>query len=130
AIDQFLQLERNATSNSTGGKFMLFLASGDRISGEPVVVKDEQLQWKSESIGALTIPMRQIAAFAKSAQVLPNLDEARLEDSVRLANGDAAKGIVTAMDGSSVKVQVGPDESAVPMETVTAIYFASAGKAK
>jgi hypothetical protein len=128
-LEDFLQLERTAGAHDVPGKFTLYLASGDRISGEPVGVKDEQLQWKSAGVGELTIPIRQIAAFAKAAgQTLANLDETRLEDTVRLANGDTVKGIVTGMDASSVSVQVGGDESKVPMETVTSIYFASSGK--
>ncbi len=127
-VDHFLQLERSESSSERGGKFILALAGGDQIVGQPASVTGDQLHWNSTAVGDLTVPIRQIESMQKIGTSAPSADDRPLEDIVRLANGDVIKGIVTAMDGKQVSVQVGNDVTPAPLDTINSIRFASASK--
>jgi len=125
-LDNFLEVRRINIGQTTPGKFVLYLNGGDRLAGEPAGTSGEQLKWSSPAVGELALPMNQIRALVKAGQKATAIDETRQEDTVKLANGDAVKGILTDLSAKEAAVQVGNDVSKVPLDAVTAIYFASA----
>ena len=131
-MEEFLQLERPAAVNASSpppaaqqGKFVLHLVGGDRLAGEPVAVRGEQLAWASAAAGEVLVPMSRVAAMTRPGQQPP--DQRQAEDVVTLANGDAVRGIIAGIEGGKVSVQR-PDADeplAVPVDSVTRIQFAA-----
>jgi hypothetical protein len=130
-VDQFLQLARAGAPQPVKSKFVLSLTTGDTVAGDPVGVKDEVLTWNAAALGELKVPLRQVVAVRRPGVPVPAAaaQEVPTEDTVRLANGDAVKGIVVGMEPGTVSVQVGTDVTPVPSDAVVAITFASTGGA-
>ena len=134
-MDQFLQLERPlAATQPTAGqpansKFILHLAGGDQLAGEPVALAGEDLVWNNAAAGEVRVPMAGVGAMTRPGQQPP--DRRTTEDVVTLANGDAVRGIIAGLEGGKVSVQA-PDAAepvAVPVDSVARIQFASTGAA-
>jgi hypothetical protein len=128
-LDRFLQLDRgSAAVAQVRGNWALYLASGDRLGGDPVAVANDALTWKSPAAGDLTLPLTQLRAIVKGSDPPPTLDAAnRTEDIVNLSNGDTLKGIVTALDAAKISVkQSGGDVLPVDLTAVKSIFFAAA----
>lgn len=129
-FESFLQLDRAAGVARRGqGKFTLLLAGGDRMVGEPVGLKDEQLVWRSPSLGEVKVGLKSVRALLRAGQVLENPDDAVEEDTVLLANGDSAKGIVTDITDGKLMIQAG-NPLEIPLESIRHIHFAMAGMPK
>src|SRR5258705_2932331 len=65
-LDRFLQLDRGAAAVAqVRGNWALYLASGDRVGGDPVSVANDALTWKSPAAGDLTIPLTHLRAIVK-----------------------------------------------------------------
>jgi hypothetical protein len=122
----FLQLDRSLPPVERAAKFMLHLAGGDRVGGEPLKVEHDQLTWNNAAVGELVVPLTQLAAITKAGQS-PDPGK-RTEDVVALANGDSVRGIVTSLAGGQVQVKPGggADPVAVPLDAVVSIHFATA----
>jgi hypothetical protein len=135
APEAFLQVDRAfaaapaAAVSGPAAKFMLHLVGGDRVGGEPVKVESDKLAWKNAAVGELLIPLSRVGAMTKSGQSAPDLSGTRAEDVVTLSNGDAVRGIVTALAGDRVQVKTGgADEPvAVPLDSVVSVRFATTG---
>jgi hypothetical protein len=127
----FVQVDRNLAAPEQGAasSFMLHLATGDRVGGEPVKVENDQLTWNSTAVGELVVPLTQLTAITKPGQA-PDAGR-RTEDVVVLANGDTVRGIVTSMAGGQVRVKSGGDAEplSVGMDSVVAVHFATAAAA-
>lgn len=127
--EQFLQLDRSLPPVERPAKFMLHMAGGDRVGGEPVNVENDRLTWRTASVGELTIPLRQVVALVKSGQGADVHGPGGAEDVVLLANGDTVRGIVSALSGADVSVKTadGGDVVKVTLDSIAAVYFATAG---
>ena len=124
-MDEFLQLERPLPASTQQGKFVLHLAGGDQLAGEPVSIAGEQLVWNNAAAGELRVPMNRVAAMTRPGQQPP--DRRTNEDIVTLSNGDAVRGIIAGIEGGKVSVQR-PDAAeptAVPVDSVQRIQFAA-----
>ena len=123
-MDDFLDLARTAPTLQSSGRFVLHLAGGDQLGGEPVALKGDSLVWHSADVGEITIPGSRIVAVTGPGKPAPA--ERQHEDVVRLSNGDTVRGIIAAMSGDKVTVQAsGGGNSDVPMSAVDMISFAA-----
>lgn len=121
-MDQFVELAR-PTAAAPGGKFTLYLTSGDHVAGEPDGVKGESLVWKNAIAGEIRIPLRQIKAMAKP-DVKP-LDERRKEDVVTLSNKDTARGTIADLTPEKVTLQTDAGPTDLPLSSIESISFAA-----
>jgi hypothetical protein len=124
-MDEFLQVERPLPASAQQGKFVLHLAGGDQLAGEPVSIAGEQLVWTNAAAGELRVPMSRVAAMTRPGQQPP--DRRSNEDVVTLNNGDAVRGIIAGIDAGKVNVQR-PDSAEplpVPVDSIARIQFAS-----
>jgi len=128
--DEFLQLERATHSRVGTGRFILHLAGGTRILGEPTGYQDEQVIWNSPAVGVLKVPLKQARALVRSGKSPENIDQERTDDLVQMSNGDTAKGIVTDITGTNVKINANGSDLELAMDNIDWIYFAAAGKPK
>jgi hypothetical protein len=124
-MDEFLQLERTLPASAQQGKFVLHLAGGDQLAGEPVSISGEQLVWTNAAAGELRVPMSRVAAMTRPGQQPP--DRRTNEDVVTLNNGDAVRGIIAGIEGGKVSVQRpdATDPTPVPVDSIAKIQFAS-----
>jgi hypothetical protein len=129
-FEDFLQLDRSSRGRQISGKFIFHLGGGAQIMGEPVGYQDEQVIWNSQAVGELKIPLKEARALVRNGKVAERIDEVRTEDVVQMSNGDTAKGIVTDISGSKVKINSGGADLELDMDNVDWIYFAMAGKPK
>jgi len=131
-MDEFLQLERPMPASVAAaqqGKFVLHLAGGDEVAGEPASVRGEQLVWNNAAAGEVRVPMSRAVAITRPGQSAP--DRRPAEDVVTLANGDAVRGIIAGIEGGKISVQRtdSPDPLAVPVDSVASVQFAATGGA-
>jgi hypothetical protein len=127
--DDLLLLDREASAKDQGGgKFTLYLASGDQLRGEPTTLQSETLKWNSPALGAMDIPLKQVASLARTGRA-PAGDEKRSEDVITLANGDVVRGILSGLADGAIKIQSQGNEVAVPLDTVASVALASSGSA-
>jgi len=128
--DEFLQLERASHSRVGTGRFTLHLAGGTRILGEPTGYQDEQVIWSSPAVGELKVPLKEARALVRSGKSADNIDQERTEDLVQMSNGDTAKGIISDISGTNVKINANGSDLELAMDNIDWIYFAAAGKPK
>jgi hypothetical protein len=138
-LDRFVSIQRQlaAAENPDAGhattqpaeatRFILYLTTGDRIAGTPGGIENEQLTWTNPAVGALKIPLRQLAAMLKPTLAPADLHQPRTADIAHLANGDAVSGIVTNLAADQIALSVSGQETPIPASALTALYFASAG---
>jgi hypothetical protein len=122
SMDDFLDLSRTLPLAQGGSRFVLHLAGGDQLSGEPVGLKGDSLLWKNADLGEISIPGGKLIAITPPAQPAPS--ERQHEDVVRLANGDTVHGIIAAVGADAIAVQTSNGNSEVPMGSVASINFA------
>ena len=132
-MDDFLQLERPLpapVAAAQQGRFLLHLVGGDRLAGEPGAIQGEQLVWKNAAAGEVRVSMSRAIAITKAGQHPP--ERRPPEDVVTLANGDAVRGIITAVQGGKISVQRAnsPDLLAIPVDSVASVQFAATGGGK
>jgi len=128
--DQFLQLERATHSRVGTGRFVLHLAGGTRILGEPTGYQDEQVIWNSPAVGELKVGLKEAKALVRSGKSPENIEQERTEDVVQMSNGDTAKGIISDISGTKVKINSNGSDLELAMDNIDWIYFAAAGKPK
>ena len=125
-MDDFLQLERPAqASGAPPGRFVLHLAGGDQVGGEPVAIAGEQLVWNSAAAGEVRVPMSRAVGITKPGQQPP--DRRPAEDVVTLSNGDAVRGIIAGIEGGKISVQRADsaEPTPVPVDSVASVQFAA-----
>jgi hypothetical protein len=131
-MDDFLQIERPVPASVAAaqqGKFVLHLAGGDQVAGEPSSVRGEQLVWNNGAAGELSVPMSRAVAITRAGQNAP--ERRPTEDVVTLANGDAVRGIIAGIEAGKISVQRAdsPEPLAVPVDSVASVQFAATGGA-
>src|SRR5436853_4540737 len=89
--DDFVQLDRATKSRVGTGRFVLHLAGGTRILGDPTGYQDEQVIWNSPAVGELKVPLKEARALVRNGKSPDAIDAERTEDLVQMANGDTAK---------------------------------------
>lgn len=124
-LDEFLQVERPLPGSAQQGKFVLHLAGGDRLAGEPLALEGEQLVWRNGAAGELRVPMNRLLAMTRPAQSPP--ERRPSDDVITLANGDAVRGIIAAVGGGKVSVQRtdAAEPLPVPIDSIVSIQFAA-----
>ena len=125
-IDQFLELTRQSLPLPPIGKYTLHMLGGDQLGGEPIAIKGNNLLWRSPVLGEISLPMKRLLAVTQPGK---RPQEARqTTDVVMLSNGDALKGIITAIGDSKITVQTeGNTNSQIPLASVVAVQFATTG---
>jgi hypothetical protein len=131
--NEFVQVDRSVTAVERTPKFMLTLAGGDHVGGEPVKIEDDRLTWRNASVGEIVIPLSQVAAIAKPNQVI-DTSAKRTDDAVLLANGDRVTGVLTGISTDRVQIKsasAGADDppTSVPLDSVLSVQLASTAPA-
>jgi hypothetical protein len=99
------------------------------MPGEPAALKDEQLHWTSASLGDVLLSLSDLRAIVRGDRLDDKVDAVRREDSVMMANGDTARGIVTVLADGKVTIKSAQGAvSDIPLANVAGIYFASASQ--
>jgi len=127
---QVLQLERANAARAEGAKFTLHLAGGDRVAGEAAELKGETLAWSSPSAGSVAVKLKEVLAITKAGEQPPRRDvngqSPRTEDVVSLTNGDAARGLLSAIDKNGITVTgEGNQPIVVPWDSVRTVTLAT-----
>jgi len=124
----FLQIDRASAARQSSARFVLILASGDRLCGDPLFVKDEQLTVANATIGEFAVALKETRALIKAGKSADNIDQPRVEDFVQLANGDSAKGVVTDITDSKLKINSGGADLELGLESIDYVLFATPAK--
>jgi hypothetical protein len=103
----------------------LELANGDRLIGQPNGITGENLKWNTPSLGALTIPLRQIVSLTSDAAPAPQSTPAPAEDQAQLINGDTVKGIVTDITPQTLTMQVNAQPATIPIASLHRLQLAA-----
>ncbi len=122
-LGQFVELSRSLPLVPLSGRFALQLAGGDRIGGEPVGVRGEQLIWKSPVVGDTEVSMRLLTGLTRPDGAIR--DERRKDDVVTLSNGDTVHGTVADFSPTKITLQTDSGPSDVPLDSLVSIAFAS-----
>lgn len=120
--DRFLELTRAASASQPAGKLTLHMLGGDRLGGEPVGIKGNNLIWNSPAIGEISLPMKRLVAITQPGKPAP---DRRKEDVVTLANGDTLKGIIASIGGGKISVQAEGGPADAPLASVATVSFAA-----
>ena len=128
--DDFVQLDRATRSRVGTGRFVLHLAGGTRILGDPTGYQDEQVIWNSPAVGEMKVSLKEARALVRNGKSPDSIDAERTEDLVQMSNGDTAKGIVTDISASKLKISSNGTDLELAMDNIDWIYFAAAGKPK
>ncbi len=124
-LDQFVSAQLAAPAPIAPPKFTLLLAGGDRLVGEPVRIENEQLRWKSGSLGEVAISLRLLLAMGRGDNAaIP--EETPKQDVVTLSNGDSVSGVVTDCSAAKITVQTDAGASEAPIASVVRVSFAAA----
>ncbi|CAN5679761.1 hypothetical protein BH09PLA1_BH09PLA1_35770 [soil metagenome] len=133
AREQFLELQRGiSVAPTNSGRFIAHLVDGDRFSGDPVGSSGEIVNWNSRALGEIKLSMRNLRAIARTdATVDLAAHEPRGEDVIVLSNGDSVRGVIASISASAASIQpsTGGEATNVPLESIAAMLFASAGTA-
>jgi hypothetical protein len=120
---QFLDVRRTLPPGQTAGKFTLHMVGGDRIGGEPVGLKGNNLVWNNPTVGEISLPMKQLVGITGAKGKLG--DARRREDVVTLSNGDTVRGIINDIADGKVSVKTDAGDSDVPLASVDNVGFAA-----
>ena len=72
ALDHFLELTRQGVPEAITGKFVLHMAGGDRLGGQPVGMKGNDLVWESPVLGQLRLPMKRLIGITQPGKTPPD----------------------------------------------------------
>jgi hypothetical protein len=123
-LESLLRAERAVRPTTTTPRFTLFLQNGDRLTGEPVALKDDVLTWSTPTVGSLQFPVQKLRAFTRLAG-LTGIDDDRKEDQVALSNHDIVRGAVIGIEDAKILIQTGGDTVPLPLASADSILFAS-----
>jgi hypothetical protein len=110
--------------------FVVITRDGQRIVGVPVRFADDKLNWRSQMLGVLDLPIEDVAGVTQlAAEALP--EKAGQEDLVVLVNGDQLRGIIEPdpEGGISVQQQGAATPTRVQWDNVKAVVLAQVGNA-
>ena len=100
-------LEISQTVNppaAVSGRLSLIFRGGDKLNGAPISFNGDTLQWNSERLGQIGFPVDSLVGILQNGYAGPDLDQARTDDVVRLANGDTMHGIINAIAPAGVTI--------------------------
>jgi hypothetical protein len=124
--DNVVELSQNPTASSVSpGRFTLILQGGDNLTGEPVAMKGDTLDWRSIRLSEINFPIGSAVAIVRTGSAVSDLDQTRTDDVVRLANGDVAHGVVTQVAPEGVTIQTADATPTLPWDSVTAVLFST-----
>jgi hypothetical protein len=113
-------------AGEAGGRFSLLFHSGDVISGEPVSFNGDTLEWQSSRLGDMKFSIDSLAGIVQAGSNVADIDQARTDDVVRLANGDVTHGIITRIGADGVTIQTGDATPTLAWNSVNAVLFSTA----
>jgi hypothetical protein len=125
AWDDVLDLSRPSPAGGSVDRYDAYLASGDRIGGEPIGLTDEKLRWESPILGEMELPLDHLAAIARAAALPQGLADARSDDVVRLSNGDVTHGIISQITAAGVTLQTADATPTLPWDAIGAVLFST-----
>jgi hypothetical protein len=122
-----LELSQSANPASpAAGRMRLCFASGDVLSGEPMGLNNDTLQWNSARMSEIDVPLDQLLGIVVAGASPSDLDQTRADDVIRLANGDTTHGIVTQIAPAGVTIQSGDTTPTLSWDSIAAVLFSSA----
>jgi hypothetical protein len=128
SFDKLLVLERANPSSLPPAKWRVFLTGDEQVTGDIIEMKGEDLRFRSAALGEIVLPLKRVAALAKSGVELGEIPQNRTEDQITLANGDVVRGIIADFSPATLSVQRSDGQStAVPVETISRIDLANTG---
>lgn len=123
-----LELSQSANPNPPpAGRLRLCFASGDVLSGEPIGLANDTVQWRSARMDEIDVPLDRLLGIVGAEASTDDLDQSRPDDVIRLANGDATHGIVTQISPAGVTIQSGDATPTLPWDSIGAVLFSTAG---
>ena len=124
-LAQFVQATRSVKIEPAKG-LVLCVAGGDRLIGQPLRIDGANLVWFAAGIGEVAVPLEKALGVLRDQTAQSDLLDARGEDEIHLLNGDAVKGIVTAVAEKSVTITpAGAAAIEVPVDNIRDILFAA-----
>lgn len=129
--DRLLELDRGGGASSSGraagsaSGLTLVRVNGDRITGVPVALVDESLEWET-AFGPMRVSLRDVLRVEApgSAAVVP--DRPAEQDVVQLANGDRLAGVIDSLDGRALRLSVAGEVATLPWDAVSVVQLAGA----
>jgi NPCBM/NEW2 domain len=122
-------LEISQTVNppaAASGRLSLIFRGGDKLNGAPISFNGDTLQWNSERLGQIGFPVDSLGGILQNGYAGPDLEQARTDDVVRLANGDTMHGIINAVSPAGVTMQIGDATPMLGWDSISAVLFATA----
>ncbi len=122
-------LEISRTVNppvAASGRLSLVFRGGNKLDGAPISFNGDTLQWSSGPLGSVGFSVNSLVGILQHGYDGPDLDQARTDDVVRLANGDAMHGIVSAIAPAGVTIQIGDATPTLGWDSINAVLFATA----
>jgi hypothetical protein len=124
--DNVLELSQNSSPPAvSSGRFVLILRGGDKLSGDPIAMNGDTIDWKSARLDEINFPIGSAAAITRNGSAIPDLDQPRTDDVVRLSNGDVAHGVVTQVAPEGVTIQTADATPTLPWDSVAAVLFST-----
>ena len=105
--------------------FTLHLANGDRLSGQAQSLEGETLAWTSRAAGRVDVKLKQVTSIVRGNDQPPRRDPQAAADVVSLTNGDAARGLISAVDVAGITVQAEGTPVTVPWDAVRSVVLAA-----
>jgi hypothetical protein len=127
-VAQFMSLTRTVAKPKITGRWILMLANGDQLIGEPVSTAGETITWKSSVLGELPVSLRQARAIVPGRQAEGADLPMAQEDAISLNNGDRVSGVITRIDSAGASVQSAAGLVDVPIDTIASVSFAAIEK--
>ncbi len=121
-------LEISQAIGATGGageKFSVVSRGGDVLGGEAISLNGDTLDWRSGRVGEVNFGIDSVMAIVRSGAAVGDLDQARTDDVVRLANGDSTHGIITQIGSGGVTIQAGDATPMLGWDSINAVLFST-----
>lgn len=129
-LTEFLSLNKSSARVKPAGRWLLLLANGDQLTGEPVSTRGETIVWKGASFGEVSIPMQQLRLMTPTKMEAKPASGVSKEDTVLLANGDRVAGVIANLNDKSITVSAANGPIDVPLDSINSVQFASLAPAK
>jgi hypothetical protein len=122
-----LEISQSVNPPATAsGRLCLIFRGGDKLSGAPISFNGDTLQWNSGRLGPVGFPVDALVGILQNGYGGGDLDGARTDDVIRLANGDTMHGIVSAIAPGGVTIQIGDAMPTLGWDSISAVLFATA----
>jgi NPCBM/NEW2 domain len=124
--DDVLEISQaTGAAGDAGEKFSVVSRGGDVLGGEPISLNGDTLDWRSGRVGEIGFGIDSVMAIVRSGVAVGDLDQARTDDVVRLANGDSTHGIITQIGSGGVTIQAGDATPTLAWDSISAVLFSS-----